>query len=171
MKIKEIPFTAFDGEHNVEDIHIVDLIPNVMGKVTITEKEGEHILYIPSDMDSVKWKKWLITAAGVFSKDFLAWLREKADPKYMMIKSSIYKTVIRLIDEEELLLFETRKLINGKIKDRYYMHLKTVGINENLHGHDRYIKEKIIVDPNYINEKETENDDKNHSHHSESLFK
>ena len=170
MKIKEIQYTAFDDEHSVQDMHIVDLIPNVMGRVTISERGGEHYLFIPPEMDSMNWRKWLSTAAGVFSKDFLAWLREKADAKYMLVKSATYKTAIRLITKDELLLFETNKLINGKIKDSYYMHLKTVGINDNIHGHERYIKEKDVVDPDRINEKETENDDKNHSYHSESLF-
>lgn len=170
MKIKEIPLTAFTEKgHSVEDLHIIDLIPNIMGNVTITERNGEHYLFIPPDMDSMKWKKWLQTSAGIFSKDFLAWLREKADPKYVMIKSATYKTAIRLIDEEELETFESLKLINGKIHDRYYMHLKTVGINQNIHGHERYIKEKKEVNSD-INEKETE-DDVNSSYHSKSLFK
>ena len=168
MKIKEIPFTAFDDDHSIAEIHIAELIPNVMGNVTIWEKEGEHIVSIPPDMDVMKWRKWILTNAGVFSKDFLAWMRDKRNPKYMIAKSEQYKTVVRLIDEEELLEFESRKLVNGKIKDTYYMHLKTVNNGQNIHGHERYIKENN-VNPDDINEKETDKNELNDSY-SEPLF-
>ena len=172
MKIKKIPFTAFEEEgHSIKTIHIADMIPNVMDKVTIFERNGEHILDIPPEMDGMKFKAWLKTAAGIFSKDFLAWLREKPIPEYMMVKSSIYKTAIRLIRDDELLTFETLNLVNGKIKDKYYTHIKTVEATRSLHGIERKTVASSLNIEETESENDNENDNENTKYHSKSLFK
>ena len=79
------------------------------------------------------------------------------------------KTVIRLVTEDEVMLFNSIGLLNGKIKDTYYMHVKTVGINQNIHGSDRYIKEIEALKAE-AQTKEIEDGEKNNSYHSESLF-
>ena len=149
------------------------MIPGIYDGVVVYERNGEHVLEIPEDMDSLKWKNWMKKPGGKFSKDFLAWIREKGEAKYFMIKSENMQTVIRLIDsdEDELLHYESLGLLNGKLKDSYYMHLKTVGIDQNIRGNERYIgkgAKNMPVSQLEDENKELENDEQ--SYHSESLF-
>ena len=150
---------------------MIDLIPFVANNVVIHEKNGEHVLNIPEDMDGLKFKNWIKKPGGIFSKDFLAWIREKAEAKYFMLRSEKMQSVIRLIDKEEVIHFNALGLLNGKIKDSYYMHLKTVGIDQNIRGNERYIDESVSAALKLeaeLETKEIQDDEKSYS--SESLF-
>ena len=118
-----------------------DLVPTLVGGVIISERRGEHVLNLPMSMDGERFRLWKKTAGGIFSKDFLSWLKEKSDPEYLLITGEKWKTVIRLIDEEDVTHFEALKLINGKLKDKYYMHFKTVGMDQNFYSDSKYIIE------------------------------
>ena len=81
------------------------------------------------------------------------------------------QSVIRLIDKEEVIHFNALGLLNGKIKDSYYMHLKTVGIDQNIRGNERYIDESVSAALKLeaeLETKEIQDDEKSYS--SESLF-
>ena len=150
---------------------MIDLIPFVANNVVIHERNGEHVLDIPADMDGLKFRNWLKKPGGIFSRDFLSWIREKSEAKYFMLRSENMQSVIRLIDKEEVIHFNSLNLLHGKIKDSYYMHLKTVGIDQNIRGNERYIDESSSTGKELNAETETndtENDEK--SYQSESLF-
>ncbi|NJO90821.1 MAG: hypothetical protein HC831_19030 [Chloroflexia bacterium] len=173
MKIKEIKkITAFQEDHSISEIHVVDLIPTTMRGVRISDRNGEHYLQIPSNMDRIRWKNWINTPGGILSKDFLAWLREKEDKeaKYFLLQGETVNTVIRLLenDDDLLIRYQSLGLINGKIKDSYYMHLMTLPVGESFHSGDRYIEE--IVNSEDDGKSKDIEDDIESSYTSEPLF-
>lgn len=170
IKIRPVSPIAFQEDHDIKEIHMLNLIPFYGNRVVVREDNGEHVTNIPEDMDGLKFKKWLQTPSGIFSKDLLAWTREKAEAKYFMIKSNNMQSVVRLIDEEEVLKMNALGLLHGKLKDSYYMHLKTVGINQNIRGSERYISESNSNAPVEEAELETNTTIYDENYSSESLF-
>ena len=57
----------------------------------------------------------------------------------MLVEGKDRKTVVRLIEDEEMELFQGLKLVHGKIKDKHYMHLKTVDSDKNVNWNTGYI--------------------------------
>jgi len=150
---------------------MADLLPFYHNRVVVRVNEGEHTLNLPEDMDSLKFKIWKNKAGGIFSKDLLRWMREKDHGQYFIVKSENMQSIIRLINEDDVIHFNSLGLLNGKIKDSYYMHLKTVGINQNIRGSERYIDESTSNSKKIKTEletKEIEHDDE--SYQSKSLF-
>jgi hypothetical protein len=142
-----------------------------MGGVRISERKGEHFLQIPASMDGMKFRAWLKTSPGILSKDFLDWLRERNNPVYLMAKSENFKSAVRLISEEEIERFAALRLINGKIGNSYYMHVKTVPANMDIRENERYIEEKDEDDMDSVDSEGQENEKKSNSPKSKSLFK
>lgn len=142
IKQKELIQTALqEKDHNFKPIEIENLIPGIYDNVTISIKDGCHCLMIPQNMDRLKFKLWKISSSGIFSRDLLRKIKGKSIGEWIKIKSKNYKTIIRLIKENELEEFENLSLIHGKIKDSYYMHLKTLNIDKNIRWSSGYIEE------------------------------
>ena len=53
------------------------------------------------------------------------------------------RTILRLIEDDEFPAFEIKKLVDGKVKDKAYMILRTLKENEPLISSSRYIEEII----------------------------
>lgn len=139
MKNMEI---SEDTNFAVKDLEIKNIIPNIIDDVIINYSNVNHELYLPADMGSISWKNWLNGRGGIFAKDSNMYFKGKAIPKYVLLENSEEKIIARLIRDEEMEAFETLKLINGKIKDKFYMVLKKLQKDEKLTQSIRYIEEK-----------------------------
>ena len=156
----------------IKDIEIGELIPNVYEDVIINIKNGTHVLDIPSEMGGIAFTNWTKTRGGMFNKDVLRWKRGKKHAKYVLIEGDGLVSVVRLIDEEDKLLFETLKLIDGKLKDKPYMLLKTVAAGQRLTSTERYIKQNTsFMEENDASDPQAENSiPKSSEPHSITLF-
>lgn len=142
----------------VKNIDIKKLIPNVYDDVIIDIRNGKHVLDIPSEMGGISFNNWVKTRGGMFNKDVLKWKRNKPHAQYVLIEGAGLVSIARLINEEELLLFETLKLVDGKLKDKPYMLFKTLTIGTKLTTTERYIKEKNhFMEENDLNSKTKKN--------------
>ena len=129
-----------DG-HKVTPISIESLAPGKYRNVTVKLVEGRHLLQIPSNMDGSRFKLWKRTDAGIFSRDLLRFTKGKASGEWLLIQGKKYTSVVRLIDDSENTDFDGLMLLHGKIKDAYYMHLKTVLSTQNINWAAGYINQ------------------------------
>lgn len=118
------------SNENVTDISIDQLIPNVIDKFIVHIFEGHHTVIIPMTYTGINFANWRKGRGGIFSKDVLNYTLKKPYGKYAILKTVDLHYVIRLIEDEELDLFDRLKLIDGKIKDKSYMIFKK--LDENL---------------------------------------
>ena len=70
----------------------------------------------------------------------MAYHKGREHGKYLLIEGNGERKIVRLIDDEEILLFQTLRLINGIVKDKPYMLLKKIESGEKLTGNEGYIK-------------------------------
>ena len=144
-KLKE-KLTAKDIHKNeeeelvIKDLGITDLIPQAFKEITITLEGGSHCVNMADGMNQDKYKTFRKSKGGIFSRDALAYTRGKEYGKYLLIEGNGDRKVVRIIEDEELLLFQTLKLINGIIKDKPYMLLKNLEEGQELTGTTEYIK-------------------------------
>ena len=162
----------------VKDIKdLTTLVPNVFENVIIYIRDGKHVLDLPTNMIGDMFRKWKKTRGGIFSRDLLRFLRGKDNAgKYVLIEKDGYRTVARLIEEEEeLLMFKSLKLVDGNLKDVPYMILRTVPMGEKLTNFYRNNPENVVhvEDPEEkivaIN-KPADHDDEENLPHGEALF-
>lgn len=141
MVEKEIELNE-EIHESVTDVNIEYLIPNVIDNILVTIFEDHHTVVLPTSATDVVFKAWYKGKGGIFSKDVLNYSRNKSHGKYVLIKRKSVNHVVRIISEEEELHFKTMKLIDGKVKDRPYMLIKTLEDGEKLSTTKRYINEK-----------------------------
>lgn len=153
---EEILKNIKESDLKVRDLEIKDIMPNVIQDVIIIINNGTQELHTPSNMIGEKFKKWLKDRGGIFSKDVNRYNKGKKHGKYALLQSKDTKTIIRLIEDDELMAFDFLKLIHGKIKDKPFMILKTVDNDKKLTCFERYI-EKIETMKIASNEIETNN--------------
>jgi len=126
----------------VKDLNINELIPQVFNDTKVTIYDDHHTLILAYGMSGDKFKTFQKSRGGIFNRDVLAYYRGLEHGKYLLIEGrGGIKTIIRLIDDDELLLFQTLKLIHGIIKDKPFMELRTLQEGEKLTQTTRYIKE------------------------------
>jgi len=106
-------------------------------------------------MDGPKFKTFRKSNGGVFNRDVLAYKRGKEYGKYVLIEGNRERKIVRLIEDEELLLFQTLRLVKGIVKDKPYMLLRKLGEKEKLTSSGRYIEKEnsehdIEVEPMVI---------------------
>ena len=145
-----------DIEIKIKDLKIKDLLPQSFGEVVITLIKNKHVIIFSDTINGDKYRTIRKSKGGIFSKDSLAYNRKKYHGKYLLIEGNGERKIVRLIEDEELLLFQTLKLIHGIIKDKPYMLLKRLEENENLISNREYIKknsetEEIIEEVMNIN--------------------
>jgi hypothetical protein len=140
-KTKELVDTFYES---VTDIDIKELIPNVIDNVMIIIDNEHHTLVVPMNFSGIQFRSWHKGKGGVFSRDILNLTRNKPYGKYVIIKNNILHCVARLIDDEEELMFQSLKLINGIIKDKSYMILKKIKYGETLSGIQDFKNETIV---------------------------
>jgi len=125
-----------------------DIIPQSLNGVIIAKLDGYHTLVMPDGMDQGKFKTWLKSSAGVFSKDALNFLRGKEHGKYVLIEGKGERKIARLIEDDELHLFKSLRLVKGIVKDKPFMTVRDLHENDKLTSSERYIKENSeIVEP------------------------
>lgn len=127
--------------YTLRNLEISEICPNFVDGVVISIEEGKRRLDLPSSMSSDVFRKWLGGKGGVFSQDVSHFLKGKPTAKYILMEGEGERTILRLIEEEEFLAFETRKLVNGKVKDKAYMLLRNLQEGDSLTTSSRYIVE------------------------------
>jgi len=126
-------------DYNVRDLLIEELIPSAFENCIVTIFEGHHTLDMPTSMTGMVFSDWMKTKAGIFSKDVQKFTYNKPHGKYVLYEGHNKKIIARLIDEEELLIFESLKLVHGHLKDVPYMILKELKDDEVFTNVNRYI--------------------------------
>lgn len=162
-----------DDNFNVTNIKIEQLIPNTFDNILITIFEGHHTLDLPKSMVGLEFKNWLRTRGGIFSKDVLKFTRNKEHGQYVLYEGLKNKFIARLIKDEELLTFESLKLVDGHFKDVPYMILKDVDDENCLTSIKRYIEvssDDIQNDVVISSHDSDNNDEEAISYNSVSLF-
>jgi hypothetical protein len=128
---------------NVCDLTIESLVPNVFENCVVAIFEDHHTLYMPTTMNGFVYEIWRKSRGGIFSNDVLAYTRKKPHGKYVLVNGYGDNFVARLIEEEELLVFEALNLIDGHLKDKPYMLLKKLSDQEPLSSSKRIIEDKV----------------------------
>jgi len=124
---------------NIKDLDIADLIPQAFNGTVVSVLDDKHVIYLPDGMDGAKFKTFRKSNGGVFNRDVLAWRRGKEHGKYLLIEGNGERKIVRLIEDEEMLLFQTFKLIKGIVKDIRYMLLRNLAPGDKLTSTGRYI--------------------------------
>lgn len=127
--------------YTLKVLSIEELCPNSIDGIVISMEDGKKRMDLPSGMSSDVFRKWFQGKGGVFSKDITCFLKKKPGATYILMEGEGERTILRLIEEEDLLAFETRKLVDGKVKDKAYMVLRTLKEGESLTTSTRYIEE------------------------------
>jgi len=127
-------------ELKIKDLKIKDLIPQSFKEITVTFINDQHCVMMADSMNQDKYKTFKKSNGGMFSRDTLAYSRGKESGKYLLIEGDGERKIVRIIEDEELLLFQIRKLIHGIIKDKPYMLLRKLQEGQALTSSDEYIK-------------------------------
>jgi hypothetical protein len=134
-----------DINFNIKDLKMEQIIPNVIDDYLITIYDDHHTIIMPPNITGIQFKIWSQGRGGVFSKDVLHHTLNKNNSKYILIKSKDLHCIARIISEDEKSLFESLKLIDGKLKDTSYMILRNLKNGDKLTNVNKYIEEKDIV--------------------------
>ena len=119
--------------YTLNNLNIKDICPNsVDGVVLSIEEENMVRIDLPSAMTAESFKKWLRGKGGVFSKDVRNFIKGKPAGTYILMEGEGERTILRLIEDDEFPAFEIKKLVDGKVKDKAYMILRTLKENEPL---------------------------------------
>jgi hypothetical protein len=131
--------------YTLRTLKMNEICPNFIDGVVISIEEEKIRLDLPSNMSSDIFRKWLEGKGGVFSQDISRFLKKKPSGTYILMEGGGERTIIRLIEDEEFIAFESRKLTDGKVKDKAYMTLRTLKEEESLTTSSRYIEENSEV--------------------------
>jgi len=158
-----------------------EIFPININGVEVNVKDNIREIALPITMTGEQFARWKAKGpGGVFYRDLFSWINGKDHGKYVHIEGEYNKDekkigIYRLIEDEELPDFEAKRLVKGKLVDKFYMELKD--LSENSENNDGYIEENqeddIISDQsmnlnsNNIPQKE---DDEANSGRSISLF-
>lgn len=159
---------------SIRDLNITEIIPNVIENVIVAIVNEKCLLHLPNNMSGTDHKHWKNGRGGVFSRDINKYINGKSYGKYILIEDKKETKIVRLIEDKEFEMFNTLKLIDGKIKDKNFMILRCLVTGESLTKNDRYIDQNIdlqdvpkIVIPNITSIPE---DNDNFNRESISLF-
>lgn len=125
----------------IKDLKMSEIIPQGFKNCVINlDDNGKHMLYATEELTGDKFKTFRKSNGGVFNKDVINFTRDKENGKYVLIEGKGERKIVRLIEDNEILLFQTLKLINGIIKDKPYMILRKLQERENLTNTVKYIE-------------------------------
>lgn len=126
----------------IKDLKMEEMLPQyVNGVAIVIDGQGYHNMVLPVGMDKAKFKTFRKSPGGIFAKDSLRYSKKKEYGKYLLIEGNGERKLIRLIEDGELTVFKSLRLIHGMIKDRPFMLLKNLGDNEKITGTYEYINE------------------------------
>ena len=132
-KIKKINSEQTENiNYTIRDLDIKDIIPNTFDNFIVTIFEEHHTIVLPSHIVGMQFKTWSRGRGGIFSKDVLNYSLNKSCAKYILFKDDKIMMIIRLIDQEELETFKILNLVDGQIKDSYYMILRVLNDGDKL---------------------------------------
>jgi len=167
VKIKDNKSQEVDDNNlSIKDLNINEIVPNVVENVIIHVFDNRCQLNLPSNMTGFDFKKWKNGRGGIFSKDLNDFLFGKNDNQYVLLKSEKERKIIRLINDNENKIFEQLNLIDGKIKDKNYMVIRTLYNEEPLTKNNRYIEQNTeetnipIINISLNSNEDSENRDK-----------
>lgn len=132
---------------SIKDLDITEIIPNVIDGFVVSLYEDHHTIVLPMNTTGTMFKIWSRGRGGIFSKDVHKYSFNKPHGKYILIEKKDFKCIARLINDDEESTFKTFKLIDGKIKDRSYMILKTLGHKDKLATSEVTKNEKEEIEP------------------------
>lgn len=133
--------------YTIRDLSIREICPNSVDNVIISiSDDNQYHMDLPSHMVGDIFKKWLQGMGGIFKKDVSNFLKGKPCGKYILMESAEERSIIRLIEDEEMVDFEVKHLVHGKVKDKSYMTLRILGPDQSLTNSMRYIVETPIIE-------------------------
>ena len=132
MSKKQTNNSPSEQDFKVTDLTIKQIVPNVIDNVAVCMENGEQFISPPVLMDGFKYKAWRHRKGGIFSKDVNKFCKNKSHGKYILIEDVDSKMIVRLIEDDEIVLFESYKLIDGYIKDKPYMILRKLKPEDSL---------------------------------------
>lgn len=140
-KIKQKLNESEDKSLSVRDLVISDIVPQSCKYGVIQILDGRHVLFLNETVNKDKYKSFNKSAMGRFNSDVVKFTNKKNPGKYLLIEGKGERKIVRLIEDEDLLLYQTLKLIDGIIKDKPYMILRNLEEGEKLTSSKRYVKE------------------------------
>ena len=143
-KIKSKLNENVDINYSIKDLSMSDIIPQMVDGNLIYVQNGYHTQYLPEGMIGEKYKMFKRGKGGVFCRDTMNFSKGKRTGRYVLIEGNDERFIARLIEDDELLMFQTLKLIDGLVKDKPYMTLRVLEHDEKLTSYNRYIKERNI---------------------------
>jgi len=130
----------------VRDLNIKDLVPAHIDGVTIEVVDNKRQIHLPVSMNGEKFFTWRKRRGGVFYKDLFFWLNKKEHGKYVEASGEGILLILRIIEDNELEAFQSKRLVHGKVKDQHIMVLKNL-VDEKENAEDyEYIKEIDLDD-------------------------
>src|ERR1035437_11198178 len=105
----------------ITELNIKDIVPNVVNNVLINIDDSKHCLVLPKEMMGEKFKHWSKSKGGIFSRDVRNHTFGKNTAKYILLEKPNERSILRLVNDEEVSKFESLRLIDGIIKDNKYM--------------------------------------------------
>ena len=127
---------------DIKDLDIENIIPQSFNGTIVAIVDDKHTIQLPLGMDGPKFKTFRKSNGGVFNRDVLAWKRGKEHGKYVFIEGHGERKIVRLIEDDEMLLFQTLKLIKGIVKDKPYMLLRNLQPGDKLTSDGGYIEKE-----------------------------
>ena len=129
----------------IKDLKIEEIFPINIDGVLVDVKDNIREVGLPITMTGEQFGRWKAKGrGGVFYKDLFNWINGKEHGKYVHIEGEYTEDekkigIFRLIEDEELEDFEAKKLVNGKLVDKFYMEL--IDLSEFSDNKDGYIEE------------------------------
>ena len=118
-----------------------EIVPNKIEEVYISIEDGLRQVILPITMNGEQYTRWKRGRGGVFYRDVFLWNIDKPHGKYILMEGEGEKSVLRLIEDDEIEDFEDRKLISGKVKDKPYMKLIDLAENGEMKRNFGYIEQ------------------------------
>lgn len=124
----------------IKDLNIKDIIPQSFKGAVVNMENNRVVLYANDDFTGDKFKTFKKSAGGRFFNDILNFNRGKQTGKYLLVEGKNERKIIRLIEDDEMTMFQSLRLINGIIKDKPFMLLRNLDENEKLTNSVKYIE-------------------------------
>jgi len=117
---------TFEQISQVKDLNIKDLLPIDIDGVTIEVRDNKRQIYLPAIMNGERFVTWKKKRGGIFYKDVFLYLNGHPTGKYVEASGENILLVLRIIEDDELELFQLKRLVHGKVKDQHVMVLKNL---------------------------------------------
>jgi hypothetical protein len=127
--------------YTIRDLKMEEICPNSIDNVILSIVDGVPIVDLPNNMPSDTFKRWLKGKGGVFSKDLKKYCKGNPCGKYILMEGGKDRSIIRIIDDNEIEIFESFNLVDGKVKDKPFMTLRVLSEGQDLKSTDRHIDE------------------------------